>query len=77
MDWNDAWEAAGEVLTNDQTTIFEMSVRLAQLEAEKERLKKELRDERVARLAEWLEEDRIDKEQFDDAIEELQALGGE
>jgi len=42
-----------------------------------ERLKKELRDERAARLAEWLEEDRIDKEQFDDAIEELQALRGE
>jgi len=40
MDWNDAWEAAGEALTNDQKTIFELSFRLAQLEAEVERLLK-------------------------------------
>jgi len=51
-------------------------IKIMALEVENERLKKELRDERVARLAEWLEEDRVDKEQFDDAIEELQALGG-
>jgi len=39
MDWNDAWEVAGEALTNDQETIFELSFRLAQLKAENKRLR--------------------------------------
>jgi len=40
MDWNDAWDAAGEALKNDQETIFEMSMRLAEAEAETKRLRK-------------------------------------
>jgi len=70
MDWNDAWEAAGEALTNDQNTIFEMSVRLAQLEAENERLQKHLLDCKEA--AKWADDMRkMYKRQLNEA------LGGE
>jgi len=42
MDWKDAWEVAGEVLKNDQETIFEMSTRIAQLVEQNVRLLEDL-----------------------------------
>jgi len=42
MDWNDVVEITGVALKHDQETILEMSMRIAQLEAENERQQKEI-----------------------------------
>jgi len=76
MDWNDAWEAAGEALTYDQTTIFELSFRLAQLEAEARRLRELCNDVALGHRNPYDSNyNECDKEPCA-WCEEFQALGG-
>jgi len=59
---------------SDPEMVREWAEDVAQLEAENERLKRELRSERIARLGELMDADIITREQYSEQLRQITLL---